>query len=376
MKFIHLADLHLGKKVFGYDLNEEQHDVLSQVLQLADERQVDGVFICGDIFDTAAPTVDAVELFDWFLSELHRRSLDVFAISGNHDSASRIQFGSRIFSESNIHIAGKWEGPLEYADLEKDGERVRIHLLPFIKPGMVRRRLECEAATWSEAIQIALNQAQMDQQGTNILLSHQYYRGAKPCESEVANIGTLDEIDNSCLEPFDYAALGHLHNPQSTGRPQNRYPGTLLKFSASELNVQKSLTLITTHPGQAVSIEEIPITPLRDMIRLQGTFEQLSARDFVRQVNTENYVYIVLDDCAEQFEAFEKLRILYPRILKVEYAHLPMVHTLDEYAAMETKTRTPLEIIGDFFLLQNGIDLDPDQKAIINECLEELNETN
>lgn len=395
MKFIHLADLHLGKKVFGYDLEEEQQDVLRQVLELADQREADGVLICGDVFDTAAPPVNAVELFDWFLSELYQRSLDVFIISGNHDSAGRLQFGSRIFSESRIHIASRWNGAVEYADLEKNGEKVRIHMLPFIKPGMVRRILNTEDKTWSEAIQSALNQASLDPEACNILLSHQYYRGAKPCESEVSNVGTLDEVDCACLEPFDYAALGHLHNPQPAGRRQNRYPGTLLKFSASELGVRKTITLIDTraentqgNPGEphgetaaassgadsGVYIEEIPVHPLRDMVRIQGLYDQVVSKDFRQTVDPENYVYIVLDDPSEQFDAFEKLRTIYPRILKVEYSSLPEEHSLDEYSAAETRSKSPEEIIREFYKQQNDSEMDDEQIVMIKQCLEEMYE--
>ncbi len=375
MKFIHLADLHLGKKVFGYDMMEEQQDVLNQVVTLAQARQVDGVLICGDVYDHPLPPVDAVNLLDQFLEALHCQHIPVLIISGNHDSAGRLDFGSGILKETAIHIAGTWNGQVEFVDFDQEGESVRIHMLPFVRPGIVRAALGVDCRDWNEALKLALDTTQFKEDAANILMSHQFYAGGQVCDSEAANIGTLDQVSTSVLEPFDYCALGHLHNPQSTGRPENRYPGTLLKFSFSEINAQKSITLIETHPDHSITIEEVPVVPKREMIHLKGMFADLLEKDFVRRVDREAYVYITLEDSQEVFQAFEKLRERYPRILKIEYCNLPRFRTLDEYTPAASRMKSPLEIVTEFYALQNDQDLSEAMKTQVQEIWEEMHET-
>lgn len=375
MKFIHLADLHLGKKVFGYDLTEEQKEALNAVLSLADDEQVDGILICGDVYDTAIPPVDAISLLDWFLNELYRRGLNVYMISGNHDSAGRLGFGRELMKSSSIHIVSEWKGQIEYFDLENDTEKVRIHMLPFLRPSQVRLAYECTVENWSDAIRIALEKAELDPLATNILLSHQFYKGATKGDSEIAHVGTIDEVDYAVLEHFDYAALGHLHNPQKAGRENNWYPGTLMKYSASEIDRNKSITLIETKPGNSVIKTLYPLQLSRDFVRIEGTFDQLVSRDFRMQQNLEHYFYIVLDDEQEIFDAYEKLHAIYPRILSISYAHLNREHQLDEYTPIEASHQTPQMIIARFFEFQNGTKMDEDQTKLIETCWEALHET-
>ena len=376
MKLIHLADLHLGKKVFGYDLMEEQRDALNQVIELAKARQVDGVMIAGDVFDTPIPPVDAVALLDEFLNQLHHLQIEVMIISGNHDSGGRLDFGSGIFKESGIHIAGTWNGQVEFVDLQKNEEVVRIHLLPFLRPGIVRAALGVSCQSWNEALDLALQTVNFREDAANILMSHQFYAGGQLCESEAANVGTLDQVSTSLLEPFDYCALGHLHNPQAPGRAVNRYSGTLLKFSFSEINTQKTITLVETHPDHSVAIEEIPVIPKREMIHLKGKFADLLDKDYLRSVDREAYVYITLEDPEEIFQAYEKLREHYPRILKIEYCNLPKVHAMDDYAREIERMKNPLEIVSDFYTLQNNKDLSEDMVRQLADIWEELHETN
>lgn len=375
MKFIHLADLHLGKKVFGYDLIAEQKEALEAVLALVDEQQVDGILICGDVYDTAIPPIDAIALLDWFLNELHKRILNVFMISGNHDSAGRLGFGSELMKSSSIHIVSEWKGQIEYYDLENEKEKVRIHLMPFLRPSQVRLVYGCAVENWSDAIRIALEKAELDSQATNILLSHQFYKGATKGDSEIAHVGTIDEVDYAVLEPFDYAALGHLHNPQQAGRNTNWYPGTLMKYSASEINRQKSITLIETKSDHSVEKRLYPLQLSRDFVRIEGTFDQLVSRDFRLKQNMENYFYIVLDDEQEVFDAYEKLHAIYPRILSISYDQIHQEHQLEEYTPLEASHQSPQMIIARFFEFQNGTKMDEDQTKMIEMCWEELHET-
>lgn len=381
MKLIHLGDLHLGKKVFGYDLMDEQRDALEQVLQTADSFQVDGVMICGDVYDTAVPSVEAVGLLDWFLDELHTRELPVYIISGNHDSAGRLNFGSALLEASDVHIASLYDGRIPHFDLSRPNpdspgkeERIRLHLLPFIKPVKVRAALDASCTDWSEAAALALSQAELLEDGVNILLSHQFYTGAKSCESEQLAIGNLDQISTDVLEPFDYCALGHLHTPQSVKKETIRYCGSLLKFSASELDSPKTITVVETGPDRTVSVHEVPVQPKRDFVRIQGTFDRLVSEAFYRTQNPDNYFYIVLDDEEEVFQVFEKLQVRYPRILKVEYSRRRQQSEADEAEDLQTQMKKPEDIFEEFYRKQNDRDLDASMKDLLHELWEASHE--
>lgn len=361
MKFIHLADLHFGKKVFGYDLVQEQKDALEQVLSILDAQEIDGVWICGDVYDTAIPSVEAVHLLNWFLNELYMRQVPTFVISGNHDSPGRLNFGSRLLEASNVHIVSLYDGTIPFYDVTKREETVRIHMLPFIKPIKVKMALkEDPEGDWTKAVEIALNKAKRLEHGYNVLLSHQFYMGGQAAESEELSIGSLDQVHTRVLEGFDYAALGHLHNPQSVGSPTYRYCGTLLKFSASELGVQKSITVVSLEQGK-VTIEAIALEPKHDFVKIQGTFDQLVAKSFVQRQNKDNYFYIALDDDQEVYQAFEKLSLHYPRILKIEYTKkFSFVPEAQQEIITDSEMKHPEEIFAKFYAMQNqGVSLDP-----------------
>ncbi len=356
MKFIHLADLHIGKKIFGYDLIQEQKEAFQQVLSILDTQEIDGVWICGDVYDAPTPSIEAVQLLDWFLNELYIRQIPTFIISGNHDSPARLQFGSRLFEATNIHIVSVYDGTIPFYDMSKDNQIIRIHMLPFIKPIKVKTALkEDPEGDWTKAIELALSKAEYLKNGWNVLLSHQFYAGGQAAESEDLSIGTLDQVHTRVLKPFDYAALGHLHNPQAVGgQPNYRYCGTLLKFSASELGVQKSITVVS-FDSERVTFESIPLTPKHDFVKIQGTFDQLVAKSFVQRQNKENYFYIALEDEQEVFQAFEKLSLHYPKILKIEYLKK---FTMGSEAHKETITdsemKHPEEIFSKFYAMQNS----------------------
>lgn len=374
MKFIHLADLHLGRRISGYDLLEEQKDGLEQVLRAIDEHHTDGVLIAGDVYDTTTPSAEAVHLLDWFLNQLYERNQEVFIIIGNHDSAARLDFGRTLMDPSGIHIGGIYQGEVPYYDLENDREKVRIHLMPFIKPGHVARALEQPVDGWSDAFGMALSRANLDPNACNILLAHQFFSGGKLSDSEENYVGTLQEISTRTLEPFQYAALGHLHGPQSVKEERFRYPGTLLKYSLAEATQNKSLTMIETQPDHSVTIEELSLKLKRDLIVLKGSFEELISPQFARTQNPENFFSIQLTDREEVFQALDRLRRIYPRILNLEYEQLENTHTLDEYSKASARKATPEEIFADFFELQMGHELDPEDRDIIMESWRNVNE--
>lgn len=240
MKFIHLSDLHLGKRVNGFSMLEDQRVVLAQILSIIDEESPDAVLIAGDVYDKGVPPIEAVELFDWFLVELAPRQ--VFIISGNHDSPERLAFGSRLLDASGIHISPVYDGQVKPVSLTDSHGAVDIYMLPFVKPVHVRRFFP-EVESYTDAVRAAVAGMQVDTQKRNVLLTHQFVTGAETSDSEELSVGGTDNVDASVLEPFDYVALGHIHGPQNIGSEKIRYCGTPLKYSFSEANHKKSVTV-------------------------------------------------------------------------------------------------------------------------------------
>lgn len=373
MKLLHLGDLHLGKKVHGYLMAEEQLDALRQVLVIAEEQDVDGVLIAGDVYDTSMPVTQGVALLDAFLDELKKRQIPVYMIAGNHDSGIRLEFARSILQEAGVHIAGVYHGEIPYADLEKEGVKARIHFLPFIRPSsLLLYYPQKPIDTWSQAVETALEDACLLEDGYNILLSHQFYTGGRTCESESVFVGGIDHVSEEVLEKFDYAALGHLHTPQHLKNPMHRYSGTLLKYSISEIGQTKTVTMLTLDPD-GLSVQEFPIVPMRDFVRVQGSLEELLSPGYSAQFDPESYFYIVLDDETEGVNAHARLSERYGRILKIEYRNM-QTPEVQEQAGEAMRQRDPAELVDEFFLLQNGRPLDEQMKQVVKDLWEALDE--
>ncbi|HKL79510.1 MAG TPA: exonuclease SbcCD subunit D, partial [Mobilitalea sp.] len=268
MKLLHTGDLHIGKKVNEFSMLEDQEHILKQILDIADEHKPQGIIIAGDIYDKGIPCVEGVTLFDYFLTELHKRKLAVFMVSGNHDSSERIDYGGRIMEENHIHIAGTYQGKLDKIVLSDEHGLINIYLMPFVKPAHVRRYYP-EVKTYQEAVEAILSHGDIDKSQRNLLVAHQFITSGdnKPerCESETISIGGLDNIDTSVFEAFDYVALGHLHGPQRIGRDTVRYAGSPLKYSFSEARHIKSVTMIEIGDKGDVRYDKLPLQPIRDM---------------------------------------------------------------------------------------------------------------
>lgn len=374
MKLLHLSDLHIGKKVHGHDLSEEQKDILSQVIAYAKDQKADAILISGDVYDTSMPGVEAVDLLDWFWTQLAALDIPVFVISGNHDSATRLGFGKELMKNARFYVATGFDGTVGHWDLEEGDLKVRIHLLPFVKPGVVRAALDADCTGWTEAVGLALDQAELLEDGKNILLSHQFYAGGQTCESEQLHVGGLDVVDCSVLDPFDYAALGHLHQPQSVKDSKNRYCGTLLKFSTSEIGTNKTVTMVDVSK-EGIHIEELPLKPLHDFKKIQGTFNELVSRDFYENLDRDDYFYIVLDDEQEVYDGMLKLASVYPKILRMEYANKPQLQTQTQITTTDAKTLSPADLVAQFYASQRGTELDEERKALVTSLWEEIHET-
>lgn len=373
MKLIHLSDLHIGKRVNEFSMLEDQKYILAQILGIVKDEQPDGVILAGDIYDKAVPPAEAVQVFDHFLTELSRLGTAVFLISGNHDSAERLAFGSRLMRESRVFSAPVYDGKITSVCLEDSWGEVWIHLLPFLKPATVRHVYENESAdTSEEAVATALSHLNLDPQKRNVLAAHQFVTGASLSESEELAVGGLDQIRADLFEPFDYVALGHIHSPQQVGRETIRYCGTPLKYSFSEAGQQKSVTVAELREKGNIQVRTIPLKPLHDMRRLRGTYLEVTAKSFYEQFDREDYVQITLTDEEDMPDGMQKLRVVYPNLMRLEYDNKRTREGRLIEAVEKLEEKSGLELFEEFYELQNNSPMSERQRAFAGKLMEEI----
>lgn len=374
MKLIHLSDLHLGKRVNEFSMLEDQQYILTKILQIIDQEQPDGVLIAGDVYDKSIPSTEAVALLDDFLVCLSKRGLQTFVISGNHDSPERMSFGGRLMEQSGIHLAPVYNGTAASFVLNDQYGPVKIHLLPFVKPVHVRRFFpEQEIAGYTDALSAAIEGMQVESGIRNILVTHQFVTGAARSESEDISVGGSDNVDVSVFDVFDYVALGHIHGPQYVGRETVRYCGTPLKYSFSEARHQKSVTVVELGAKGDVSIRTVPLSPLRDMVELRGTYKELTLLEFYEGTSYPNdYVHITLTDEEDIPNAMGKLRIIYPNLMKLDYDNkrTRSGSVIDQAEDLERKS--PLELLAEFYEKQNGQPMGEAQQAFAQTLMEAI----
>ena len=376
MKFLHISDLHLGKRVYEYSMIEEQKNALWQVLSAIDDKNVNGIFIAGDIYDKSVPTIEAIELFDSFLVELSKRDIDVFIISGNHDSPERVGFGAEFFKSKRIYISKAYEGKVEYVDMEDEFGKVRIHLVPFLKPANVRRFYpEEEINDYNSAVRVVTEHMDMIGEGRNIVLVHQFITGAVRSESEESFLGGMDNVEYDLFDDFDYVALGHIHKSQAMGRQQVRYSGALVKYALDEINQVKSMTYMEIKAKNDIEIETIPIKPIRDMRRIEGTYMELTDRSNYIDTKVDDYLHVVLKDEEDVPDALRKLRVIYPNILKLEYDNTRTRHRNSVIEKEAIRRKEPIEYIEELFSMQNNVEMTAEQLGVLRQIMEDNNET-
>ena len=377
MKLIHLSDLHLGKRVNEFSMLEDQQYILTEILQIIDREKPDGVMIAGDVYDKSVPSAEAVALLDAFLVRLAKRDLQVFLISGNHDSPERLAFGGRLMAQSGVHLAPVYDGKVSPITLTDNYGPVNLYLLPFLKPAHVRRCFpEREILTYTDALAAAIEAMGVDPAQRNVLVTHQFVTGAARCESEEISVGGTDNVDVSVFEPFDYVALGHIHGPQQVGRETVRYCGTPLKYSFSEAKHQKSVTVVELGEKGAVSVRTVPLAPMRDLAELRGTYEDLTFRGFYQGTSyPRDYVHITLTDEEDIPDAVSKLRIIYPNLMKLDYDNKRTRAGIVLERA-EDQQRSPLELLEEFYEKQNGQPMGEEQRAFAKNLMERIWEEN
>ena len=312
MKLFHLSDLHLGKRVYAFSMLQDQRYVLEQVCALAEKHQLDGILLSGDLYDKPIPPVEAVQLLDEFLTKMQQMGIAVYAISGNHDSAGRVDFGSRILQQQNLHICGAFDGKLYHVSKEDAFGEIHFYLLPFLKPATVSAFREGgESLTYAEAVKWALETMDIDTTKRNVLLAHQFvtWKGtAEESDSETKTLGGVDEMDASLFFDFDYVALGHLHSPQRIGRDTIRYGGSPLKYSFSELRQKKGVTLVEIQEKGNITTEFLPLEPLHPLREIKGTLaDLLEAAE--EAGGSEDYVRAILTDEGAVYDPVGRLRV-------------------------------------------------------------------
>ncbi len=369
MRFLHLADLHLGKRLHDYSLLDDQQEVLAQALQTAKDKSCDAVLIAGDVYDRSAPSVDAMQLFDRFLTGLCDAGIPSYIISGNHDAAGRISYFSGLLEKSGVHVSAAFDGRLQSLPAP-DGTAV-IHLLPFIRPMDVRRCYPDEdIRTYEDAVCAVLAHSPVDKERVNILVAHQFITGASICDSEEFAIGGLDNIGAEVFADFDYVALGHLHQPQMCLRNTIRYAGSPLKYSLSEEHQRKSFLIVDVHGKDDITFEQIPVELPHDVRTVRGTFEELQNTRY-----TEDYVRVVLTDEIVPPDARITLRSTFPNMVKFSVENSKTSTETDVAAVESFQDKTPLELFADFYAFQNH-DVRPSeaQLAIVRRIFTELEE--
>lgn len=373
MKLLHISDLHLGKRVNEVSLLEDQAHILEQIVALARQHRVDGVLAAGDLYDKPVPPAEAVSLLDRFLTALSQEGIPVFAISGNHDSPERLNFGSRLLAGGGIYLAARYQGPREPVILTDPHGPVALYLLPYLKPALLRHLApEAEITTYQQAVAWAVDQWQVDTTRRNVLLAHQFVTGGVPCDSEELSVGGLDQIAGEVFADFDYVALGHLHGPQTVGRATMRYCGSPLKYSFSECRQVKSATLVTLEEKGCVTVETLPLHPLRDMREVRGTYDEVTDRSFYQGGGQEDYLHVILTDQEDVPEAIGKLRVIYPNLLKLSYDNLRTQTTQAVVGAERPEEQAPMDLFRSFYQLQNNQPLQPAQEALLEEMVEAI----
>lgn len=384
MRLMHLSDLHLGKRVNGMSMLEDQEYILQEILRIAGEEKVDGILIAGDVYDKSVPSAEAVQLLDQFLTGAVQLGTDVYLISGNHDSAERLAFGSRLLRRmkedgkpsvrtSGIYLSPVFDGKIEPVEIADEYGTVCIWQVPFVKPASVRRFFpEQEIDTYNDAFRAVIESLKVDTGERNILMAHQFVTGASRCESEDISVGGIDNVDAAVMEKFDYAALGHIHGPQNIGRETVRYCGTPLKYSFSEVSHEKSVTIVELKEKGNIQVRTILLKPLREMREIRGSYEEVTLRENYQDTNTFDYLHITLTDEEDIPNAMERLRAVYPNLMRLDYDNRRTREKQNVEGAQDVEKKTPLEHFADFYRIQNNQQMSEEQRAFMQELIEKV----
>ena len=373
MKFIHLSDLHIGKRVNEFSMYEDQNYILKKIIEIIDAEKPDAVLIAGDVYDKSIPSSEAVTLFDDFLYMLSKRDLQVFVVSGNHDSPERLSFASRLIEKSGIHISPVYNGEIKPITMQDELGDVKIYMLPFIKPSNVRRYFDEEITSYTDAVAKAIEEMKLDNTQRNILVTHQFVTGSSRTESEEISVGGTDNVDVSVFDDFDYVALGHIHRAQNCTSEKVRYCGTPLKYSFSEAKDVKSVTIVELLQKGDLKISTTELTPKHDMKEIKGKYDELTAKSFYENTSyTTDYMHITLTDEEDIPDAVGKLRTIYKNLMKLDYDNKRTRQSVQITGVSDIENKSPIKLFDDFYELQNNQPMNDEQKAFVNELIEKI----
>lgn len=377
MKIMHLSDLHIGKRVNEYSMLQDQIYILKEILQIIDDEKVETVIIAGDVYDRSLPPNEALGLFDEFLYQLSGRNVNVFVISGNHDSPERISYGGRMMTENKIFLSPVYDGNVKPITLNDDYGEVNFYLLPFVRPADIRRYFPDEnIENYTDAVKVAIDNMNVDFNERNILVTHQFVTGAELSESEDIIVGGTDNVSGEVFDGFDYVALGHIHREQTVGKDNIRYCGTPLKYSFSEAKHIKSVTILDFNDKGNIEYSKIPLTPFRDMREIRGTYYELTLKSSYESTNTEDYLHITLTDEEDIPDAIGKLRSIYPNIMKLDYDNLRTRGSGTVDAIENIESKSPFELFAELFKQQNNQDMSEEQEEIMRNLIDKIWEEN
>ena len=377
MKILHLADLHLGKRVNEMSMIEDQKYILDQIITLIKEESVGIVLLCGDIYDKSIPTIEAIHLLDEFLDQLSKMAIKVLMISGNHDSIDRLSFGKSLFTRSNLYIASQFENEIEKITVKENGITVNFYMLPFVKSAYISHIFQLQTDSYEECFRYLIEHTKIDEEETNILLSHQFVTANKKnpelSDSETSSLGGIDNIDFHIFDPFDYVALGHIHKPQAKGREMVRYAGSILKYSFSEIHMDKKATILTIDAKKEISLSFHPLKPLRDMREIECSLEELLKKQ-CEIGKQEDYMHVILTDEEQILDAIGKVRTIYPNVMQISFKNRRHMKQLESAQIKEDQIsdQSPAELFEQFYKMQNHIDLDEKRLQLVLSVFEEV----
>ncbi len=372
MRLMHLSDLHIGKRLCEQSLLEDQAYIFDQIISIAAEEQPDAIIIAGDLYDKTLPSAEAVSLCDDLLCRLVSSGCRLIIISGNHDSAERVAFGGRLMAHSGVHISPVYDGNVQPVTLTDEHGELDIFMLPFVKPVHVRCAWpEEDIQSYTDAVRAAVEHMPLDAARRNVLVTHQFVSGAQRSDSEEVSVGGSDNVDSSVFDSFDYVALGHLHKAQSTGRSTIRYCGTPLKYSFAEAGHEKSVTIVDMGAKGCVDIREIPLCPMRDLVDIRGSFAELCSRH-AGDPHTDPYTRIALTDEEDIPDAFSRLRLIYPNLLRLVYDNTRTRRNAEVGTAGQAEEKSPAVLLGELYERQCNQPMSPAQLALAQRLITEI----
>lgn len=374
MRILHTSDLHIGKRLHEFSLLEDQKFILNQIVDIATEKKIDVVMLAGDIYDKASPSAENFVVFENFLEKLSSAGKKTVIISGNHDSAERLSFGSKLMAGSGIYINKAYDGTQYKQTFTDEFGSVNFYMLPFIRPATVRHYFKDEdIKSYTDAVAVAIKNLNIDKKERNIILSHQFVTGSTTCDSEDISVGGVDNVDKEVYSSFDYVALGHIHGSQNVVKDKTiRYSGSPLKYSVSEFNHQKTVTIIDIKEKGNISIKEHKLQPMRDLVKIKGEYNNIMAKQHRDSINVEDYMHVTLTDESEEPEVMQKLRSAFCNVLAVRYENKRTATNRKINENIKDIEKKPLEIVKEFYELQNNNKLSAKQLEIVTELVEDI----